>query len=96
MLNQRAEDLGEDDERSQRGSTLRDDAQVTGDWGGSTLVGVGRPEVEGYERELEAQSAEEEHQSGNGQQNLLREGIDAAENGSHIGEIERACSSIEQ
>ena len=47
-------------------STLRDDTQVTTDIGRSTLIGICRPEVERNQRNLEAQSAEEEHHTHDG------------------------------
>lgn len=56
---------------------------------GGSLVGVGRPEVEGHERELEAQTGEEEDQ----RHNLKRR---AGDEGHHVVEVERAGGAVEE
>ena len=91
-----AEDLHQDDGQGERGGTLGDDAQITGDGRGGTLVGVGSPEVEGHERNLEAQSAEEEHQSHDEHCALTPEGGALVGNdGGHIVEVECAADAVE-
>ena len=55
--------LHEDGHEHKGGSTLGDDAEVGGDGGGGSLVGVGCPEVEGHEGNLEAHARDEEQQA---------------------------------
>ena len=78
-------------------STLGDNTQITGNRGWSTLIGVGRPEMEGYERNLEGQAAEEEHEAHNAQRREGdAQGRDALEGGGYIAEVEGAGSRIDE
>lgn len=81
------EHLHEDGAQREGGGTLRDDRQVARNGGGGSLVGIGCPEVERHERNLEAQATEEEHHTYDGKwrnRNL----------GSHVVKVEGAHGGI--
>ena len=88
----RAKDMVEDGEEREGCRTLGNDAQIARDGGWRTLVGVGGPEVEGHERNLEAQSAEEEDQSHEQQ----RRAALARDLQGHVVEVERAAHAVEE
>ena len=54
ILDHRLEHLHQNGAKREGCGSLRDNTQITSNGGRSTLVGIGRPEVEGNERNLEA------------------------------------------
>ena len=63
----RSEHLHQNGTKRKGRSTLRDNAQVTRNGCRSSLISVGSPEVERYERDLESQTTEEEHHAHDGE-----------------------------
>lgn len=57
------EHFHQDGHEHEGGGALGDDAQITGNDGRSSLIGVGRPEMEGHEGNLEAETGDEEHEA---------------------------------
>lgn len=62
LVDHGCEDLIEYHEEHEGGGSLGDDAEVRGDSGRSSLIGVGCPEVEGHEANLKADTTDEEHE----------------------------------
>ena len=84
------EDLHQHSEEHKGGATFRNDAEETSHHGGGALIGVGRPKVEGNQRNLEAHSGQEEGQT----EQRQRERATAAE--AHEVEVERAERAVEE
>ena len=89
MFHHRSEDLHQDDQQREGCGTFGNDGEVGGHCRRSTLIGIGGPQVERHEGELEAQSGKEEHQG----EDLHR---GAFEHGRDVVEVERAHSSVDE
>ena len=89
LVGKSREDLEEDGHQGKGCGTFGNHAQISRHHSGSTLISIGRPEVERHERYFESQSAEEERQA----RDHERCGLERLR---HIAEIERTAVGIEE
>ena len=89
VLDHGTEDLHQHGAEREGCGSLRDNRQIAGNGGGSALVRVGCPEVEGHERNLEAQTADKEHKTHDDHRS-------GRESHHYVVEVECAYSAIEQ
>lgn len=91
-----AEDLLQHGEEHEGCGALGNHAEITGNDGGSALIGVGRPEVEGHEGNLKAHAGDEEREAEDGEELGVYSPVGASEDAVDFIKIERAGGTIDE